>query len=202
MENQVSILEEIEKHTNGKFVYVRDHMKPIKSFGYGHLNNESIYIEEDTKQTYKIAFKNEIIMVKKEELIKELDKYIIKFTIKNVFDTVKEKQYDNILKLAASTINPYILLKTSDKRKKIEEIFLKHNKFKNLEEVDLFLVGLGRVNKVMTFNGFGRLDINYFSTKRGHYFLIDIDTEEIIISDNTLELEIYILTKINKEKKK
>jgi hypothetical protein len=197
LKKQLSILEEIETHTKGKFVYLKNYMEPIKSKGYGHLDNQSIYIEEGTEGEYKIILKKEVIAVKKDELLKELENYKVKFKIKNVFNSSTEKQYDNILKLAASTINPYYTLGTKEKIKKIEELFLQSGKFNNIEEVDLFLVGLNRVNKIISFNQYGRLDISYFTTRKNHYFLLDINKEEIFFAESTIEIENYIFKNLN-----
>jgi hypothetical protein len=197
LKKQLSILEEIEKHTQGTFVYIKNYMEPIKSKGYGHLGNQSIYIEEETKGEYKIILKKEVIVVKEDELLKELENYKVKYKIKNVFNPNAENQYDNILKLAASTINPYYTLDSKEKIKKIEELFLQSDKFGNIEEVDLFLVGLNRVNKIISFNQYGRLDISYFTTRKNHYFLLDINKEEIFFAENTIEIENYILKNMN-----
>jgi hypothetical protein len=199
LENPQTILEEIEKYTKGEFKYKRNQKFPHKSYGYGHLNNQSIYIKENGKKGYSIEFKKENIMIAREELVKELRILKKKFKIKNIFEKENEndKDYDNILKLAASTINPYYILTHSQKKKKIEELFLKNENFMTVEEVDLFLLEFRRVSKVISFEGYGRLDINYYATINEHYFIIDKEKDEVVIHNNQLELEEYILTNLN-----
>jgi hypothetical protein len=41
------------------------------------------------------------------------------------------------------------------------------------------------------------LDISYFTTRKNHYFLLDINKEEIFFADSTSEIENYIFNNLN-----